>query len=57
MAKEWYKPQEIAAMLDVNKQTVWRWIRDGKLEAVKLGPSSYRVSYGALGAFIEARKA
>ena len=57
MAKEWYKPQEIAAKLDVNKQTVWRWIRAGKLEAVKLGPSSYRVSIGALASFIEARKA
>lgn len=57
MAKEWYRPQEIAAMLDVNKQTVWRWIRAGKLEAVKLGPSSYRVSNEAFVAFIEARKA
>lgn len=53
----YYRPQEVADKLNVAIGTVWRWIREGKLEAIKLGPSTYRISPEAFTAFIEARKA
>lgn len=31
-----YKPTDVAAMLKVNDRTVVRWIREGKIEAVKV---------------------
>ena len=36
MAK-YYSPDEFAKMYGVHKQTVWRWIREGKLNAIRIG--------------------
>jgi excisionase family DNA binding protein len=33
----YYTPQEIAKQLKVNKLTVYRWIKEGRLKAVKIG--------------------
>lgn len=35
--KEFYTPQEIAAITGVKLLTVYRWIKTGKLKATKLG--------------------
>ena len=35
--KENYKPAEVAELLGVSRQTIYNWIRAGKLEAKKLG--------------------
>ena len=35
--KEIYTPQEVADMTGRNVLTVYRWIREGKLKATKLG--------------------
>lgn len=32
-----YTPEEVAANLKVNKKTVYNWIREGRLKAVKIG--------------------
>jgi len=34
---------EVAEKLGVSKQTVWRWIREGKLKVVKLPSGRYRI--------------
>ena len=34
---EYFTPQEVAGKLKVNIHTVYRWIREGKLDAVKIG--------------------
>ena len=34
---EYLTVQEIAKTLKVHEQTVFRWIREGKLESVKIG--------------------
>lgn len=47
--------EKIAALLDVDVETVRRWIRSGKLDAFWTG-TEYRVSERDLNAFVEARK-
>lgn len=37
MAKEIYTPLEVSALCGVNQDTVYRWIKQGKLKATKLG--------------------
>jgi excisionase family DNA binding protein len=34
--KEFYRPDEAAALLDVSKKTIYRLIRDEKLKAVRI---------------------
>jgi len=38
-----FKPSEVAKMLNVDRHTVTRWIREGKIKAIKLPSSRYRI--------------
>jgi excisionase family DNA binding protein len=38
-----YTGPELAAMYRVTRQSIWNWIREGRLPAIRLG-SAYRVS-------------
>jgi excisionase family DNA binding protein len=49
--KQFYTMHEIANMLSVEYNTVWRWIKAGKLESVKLN-SIVRVSKEAFEKFV-----
>lgn len=49
-------PQEVADELGVSRVVVWRWIRQGKLKAVKLTERTYRISKDDLDEFIKQRK-
>ena len=31
-----YKTTEVARILGVNRKTVWRWVKEGKIKAVQL---------------------
>lgn len=33
----YYTPQEIAEKLKLNTHTIYKWIREGKLNAIKVG--------------------
>ncbi len=46
-----YKPEKVAEMLDINVQTVLRYIREGKLGASKLG-RVYRITPDDLSEFL-----
>jgi len=35
--EEYYTPQEIANKLKIDIRTVYRWIKEGSLKAVKIG--------------------
>jgi len=35
--ENYYTPQEIAAKLKLNVRTLYKWIREGRLYAIKLG--------------------
>jgi len=37
--RPYYKPQQIAVFYNVHVRTVYGWISEGKLEAVKVGGS------------------
>ena len=50
--KKWYKCDEVARLFNVKRATVWRWIRTGKLKAVRLG-KDYRIEDTALKKFID----
>jgi predicted site-specific integrase-resolvase len=32
----WVRPQELAAQERISRRTVWRWVREGKLEVRRL---------------------
>lgn len=52
---EYYSIEEISKRLKVAYLTVYRWIRSGKLKAVKAG-KQYRISSDNLSKFIESKK-
>ena len=41
--KQYYKIKAVAKLLDLSEKTIRRWIREGKLKAVKIG-GSIRIS-------------
>lgn len=52
--KEYYKPEEVAVKLDLNSETVYRWLREGKLKGIKLGDSKlWRIPSEALDEFLK----
>jgi len=56
MAKQdmtYYTSDEVASILKVNPESVRRWVRDGRLESVKLGGRYNRIPKSALDQFIK----
>lgn len=49
--KEWYTIQQVALILSVSSPTAWRFIRDKKLDAQRVG-GRWRVPYEALQDFL-----
>ena len=45
--EQYYTPQEIAQKLKINVRTIYKWIREGKLNAIKIG-DLWRISEGEL---------
>ena len=43
LEQEFYTVQETAELLRLNVNTVYKWIRAGKLERVKISPRAVRV--------------
>jgi len=43
---------EVAQWARVHPKTVYRWIREGKLEAIQFGPRTFRVPEDAIGPFL-----
>lgn len=41
--EEVYTPEEVAELLKVDKETVFEYIRDGKIKAVRLTQLTYRI--------------
>ncbi len=43
LSKEVYRPDEVALLLEVTRQTVYNWIERGDLRAVKIGGRALRI--------------
>jgi excisionase family DNA binding protein len=52
MIEELYTPEEIAQRLKVTRRTVYTWLKDGDLQAMKAG-KGWRISPAQLEAFIQ----
>ena len=53
--KEYLSPEEVAELLDVNRQLVYRLIRNGEVPSVKIG-RIYRVAKSELFMYLERSK-
>ena len=53
--EKFYTIEQVAEMLQVVYLTVYRWIQDGKLKAVKAG-KQYRIRQSDLDKFLEAKE-
>jgi len=51
----YYTPQEVAEILKVHRRSITRWIREGRLTAVRVG-QQYRISKQDLEKFLEQRR-
>ena len=45
---------EVAEWARVHPKTVYRWIREGKLEAIQFGPRTFRIPEDTLDKFLRA---
>jgi len=50
--RKMYSPIEVAKLVGVSRRTVYRWVSEGKLRAVKAGERMLRISSEDLQAFI-----
>ena len=44
----YYSVSQVATLLGVNRVTVWRWIRTGRLPASRVGTRTTRIARGDL---------
>ena len=47
-----YTPEQVRDICEVNLETVYRWLRSGKLNGVKVGGKLWRISTESLDAFL-----
>jgi excisionase family DNA binding protein len=50
--QEFFTPEQIASLLQVNVVTVRRWLRSGRLEGYHLGKKLWRISRSQLEEFL-----
>lgn len=41
--KRFYRPDEVAVILDLSRRTIYRMIRDGRISGVKWGAGPWRI--------------
>ena len=56
MNEKFYTPEQLAEMLEVHVKTVYRWIQDKKLGAIKFGRRNIRISRENLDEFLDNHK-
>lgn len=44
----YYTVREVAELLRVSSQTIYRWIEEGRIEAVRVGPKVFRIPKDSL---------
>ena len=56
MGKNLLRPNEAANLLSVTRWTIYRWVKEGKLEATKISRGSLRIFSASVDKLIEERK-
>ncbi len=51
-----YRPRYVAGVLGFDPSTIRRWIAEGRLRAVRVGPKSIRIPEAAVAELISERK-
>lgn len=49
-----FSPEEVSVLLGVHRETVYRYIKQGKLQMMKVGPRHVRITQESINAFINA---
>jgi len=52
--KRFFRPDEVARLLALSRRTIYRMIRDGRLQAIKWGSGPWRIPREALQALLPA---
>jgi len=52
--EKYYKPKEVCKILRIDRRTLWKWIKDGKIKAIKLPSGRYRFPESELKRILEA---
>jgi len=55
LKKGYYTTKEITEMLGLSRDTIWRYIRSGKLKAIKLTKRNFRIEKKELEKFLNKR--
>jgi len=53
---QFYLPEEIAQKLRIDRETIYRHLRNGKLKGSKIGGASWRISQEDLDKYIKGEK-
>ena len=54
-AQELLKPREAAAILRIGERTLWRWVSEGRVPAIKLSNRTVRFSRETLESWLSER--
>jgi excisionase family DNA binding protein len=54
-APEWFTPRTLAAFWQVHEESIRRWVRDGSLQANRVGPRMLRISRTDAAVFLATR--
>lgn len=54
--KDLLRPDEVAERLNVSRWTVYRWVKEDKLEATRIGKGSLRIFSRSVQHLIESRR-
>ncbi|NLG84189.1 MAG: helix-turn-helix domain-containing protein [Firmicutes bacterium] len=50
--EQYYTPEEVANLLKINRETLYRWVREGRIKAKKIG-TLLRIPESELKRFLE----
>jgi len=56
MGKELLRPDEAARLLNVSRWTIYRWVKEGRLEATKVGRGSLRVFNSSMEQLVQEKR-